>query len=732
MAQIIKRMTDRQQKKFDTAKENIDRATQYFKENYDRFNKFVSMTFRSTLTAQEKMFLLSKNRPIMEWNIMQPYISRLRGEFAKSQLAVKVNAIDGQQTFEQYGKQDEIDIIKFTEGHMRYLFHEMKISGTEYDLMTDVLAGGFAGAHVWYDYKDPYAFEQEIFIEPVWDATLFGFDPMAKDADKNDGEFFFEAYPQNKEKFQKQYEGIDLEGLAEINAVSTLKWSYHSQNEDIVLLVDYYYKKKMKKKLVKLSNGETMLMDEYKKFSEEWDARESAMMEVRQKPIIVDERMTEICKINRLKMIGTQILEEEETDLPSFPYVYIDGNSELIKNPDNSYVQYMTRPYVYDAVSAQKLKNFAGQNLVYGMMKMVQSPFMASTDNLRGQDAEPWRNPQDANVLTYNAFKDDDPTIPLQPPIPIAPQPLPPEIMASFETADQVMQNTLGSFDASMSKMTEHEMSGVAYREMATMSNAASKPYIDSMIRGMQSIAEKVLELIPMVHITPRSIPIMDEQGRKQYIKVNQEGGINLNFRPGELEVKIEAGPAFGIQQDRALQSLNATAKAFPGFAEFIHAKGLAIITDNLRDIRGSEELIMLADEYTQEMQQMRAQAAQQPNPEVMKTQLAEQKLMLESQLAEQKMLIEDRQSKIKALTDIGKIKIDKEKNKVEMIKAFADINASRKESILEEDRLEYDKLLSGLEMINNRVQMDYDEMERNFRRALDKHEANKPEPMVS
>jgi hypothetical protein len=725
-------MTQRQQKRFDKAKENIDRATQYFKENYDRFNKFCSMVFRSTLTAQQKMFLLSKNRPIMEWNILLPPISRLRGEFGKHQVEVKVNGKNGQEIGKDAGTFEDIGLIDFVEGHMRYQFHDMKVNGVEYDLMTDVLVGGFAGAKVWHDYEDPYSFDQRIYCAPVWDATLFGFDPMAKDKDKNDGEFFFEAYPQNKEKFEEEYKDVDLEGLAEINAVSSLKWSYHSQNEDIVLLVDYYYKKKKKKKLVLLSNGESMLMDEYKEFEQEWRQRENIGLEVRQIPQIVDERMTEVCSIHRMKMIGTQILEEEETDLPSFPYVYIDGNSELIKNPDNSYVQYMTRPYVYDAVGAQNMRNFAGQNLIYGMMKQVQSPFMASTDNLRGQDAEPWRNPQDANVLTYNAYKDDNPEIPLQPPIPIQPQALPPEIMQTFEISGKVCEESLGAFDASLAKLTEHETSGKAYSEIQSMSNAAAKPYVDNMILGIQSIAAKFLELIPMVYTTPRSIPILDAQGRKKYVKINQEGGITINFRPHDLEVKIEAGASFGIQQDRALQALNATAKAFPGFAEFIHAKGLHIITDNLRDIRGSEELIMLAEEYTAEMEQMKQMMAGQPNPEQAKTDLAREKLMMESQLSERKMMTEDRQTKIKALTDIGKLKIDKEKNKVEMLKAFADINQSRKDSMNEENSLEFEKLKAGLELMHERLQLDYDEMERNFQRAITKHEMNKPEKIVN
>jgi hypothetical protein len=710
-------MNHKQRKKFEKAKKNIEKSYQYFKPNYDRFNKFVQMVFVTTLSAQEKQWLQSKNRPPMEFNIMEPYISRLRGEYVKSQYEVKCGGKDGK----------EIDpaLIDFVEGHMRHIFHEMRTKSVQYDIITDTLVGGFAGAKVYTDYSSERSFHQDIFVKPVWDATMFGFDMMAKEEDKNDGDFYWEAYPQSKEQFEKDYPDIDLIGIAQSNAFSSIKWSYRTDNEEIVLLMDYYYKKKVKKRIVLLTNGESMTMDEYKEFVEDWEL----MGEIRQVPQIVDERMTHITKICRYKMIGTRILEEEETDLPSFPYIYFDGNSETIKNPDNSHVQFMTRPYVYNAIAAQKLKNFAGQSLAYGLMKMIQSPFMASTDALRGQDAEPWRNPQDANILLFNAFKDDNPEVPLQPPIQIAATPLPPEISNTFEQADAVMQNVLGSFDASMSKLTEHEMSGVAYEEMQTMSNSAAKPYMESMKRGNQSIAQKILELIPMTYTTPRSVPIMDAQGRKSYIKINQEGELSMNFKPDDLEVKIEAGPSFGVQQNRALQAFNATAKAFPGFAEFMHAKGLDIIVDNLQDIRGADELKLRADEYAAEMKEMQAAMAQQPNPETMKTELAQQKLMMETELAERKMLTEDKQAKIKALTDIGKIKLEKERNKIDMINAMASLNESRQKNMMEEDKLQYEKLLTALELTQNHLQMDYEEMDRNFMRAVKKYELNNPKP---
>jgi len=720
------RMTTKQRKKFDKAKKNIDKSYQYFKQNYDRFNRFVHMTFVSTLSPNEKMFLLSKNRPLMEFNILEPYISRLRGEFINSQIDIKVGrkseaGMDDSLPPEvrMQKEKEQIAQLKFVEGHLRHIFHEMKVNGVEYDLLTKTLTGGYAAAKVYADYKDDKSFDQQIFVRPVFDPTLIGFDMLATKHDKSDAEYFWEAYPMNKERFEKEYSDIDLEGLGNTNSYEGIKWSYRSEQEDIVLLVDYYFKKRSKKRLVKLSDGSTMLMDEYKKFAEWWDE----MLFIPQMPQIVEERMTTVETIWRYKMIGNHLLEEEETDLPFFPYIYIDGNSELIKNQDNSNVQFMTRPYIYNAISSQKLKNYSGQSLAYGMMKMIQSPFMASTDSLRGQDAEPWRNPQDANVLTFNAFKDDDPNVPLQPPIQLAPTPLPPEIMGTFEMADSVAMNTLGNFDPQVNAQASNPMSGKAYQQVQIMSTAAAKPYIVSMIRGMQSIAESIVTLIPMIHTDKATLPVRDSRGLKSYVKINQDGGVSMKFRPDDLDVSLEAGPSFQVQQAQSQAALDETAKAFPGFAALVEAKALPILVDNLRDIRGGDELKLMANEFMQEMAEMKERAKGQPNPEMMMVQVAQQQVSSEAQTAMARVDAENRKTQVKAMVDMANVEIAREKNQIELAKAIASISSTNEKTSMEKGKIEYDKILAALEASNNIIQMDLDEADRRFNRDMAKRE---------
>ena len=96
--------------------------------------------------------------------------------------------------------------------------------------------------------------------------------------------------------------------------------------------------------------------------------------------------------------------------------------------------------------------------------------------------------------------------------------------------------------DANASAM-EHTMS---------IANSAATPYLEGMRQFMQGVADRILELTPLIHRTPQTLPIRTPEGDAAYIKVNSDEGISLNYDPEELQVKLSAGPAFALQQREA------------------------------------------------------------------------------------------------------------------------------------------------------------------------------------
>jgi hypothetical protein len=323
------------------------------------------------------------------------------------------------------------------------------------------------------------------------------------------------------------------------------------------------------------------------------------------------------------------------------PYVFVDGDSIDIVEGQSGNITQMTKPYVYHAEGAQKLKNLSGQALATELENMVQHKFVVMKEAIPEEKSyqDALTMPQKANTLVVNAFKDDDPNIPIPNPIsPVTRIPAPPEISNAFTMSDQVTQSILGSYDAALG-INDNQLSGVAIVEAATQSNAAAMPYIVNYLQAWTQVANIIIDLIPKYWKTPRTVPVIDKDGKRSFAIINTPNNpesIDINYDSNALQVQVKAGVNFQIQKARALQQIIAMTQASPIFAEFMNTKGLEVLLDNF-EIRGIDILKELAVQFKQEVEQRKqaemkaAQEAQQNNPMIMKAQNDRMKIMSEN-----------------------------------------------------------------------------------------------------
>lgn len=652
-------------------KQAVENSHKNFKENIDRYNDFRRMVFVTSLSDNEITMLKTLKKPVVEFPILEAYISRLRGEFSKQEPSIEVHARDGVET--------DTQILELLENHIRNILDAANKDGLEYNVYTDTLSGGYSVVKVYTDYTSPMSFHQDIFIKRVYDPTMTGFDPMAMKEDKSDGEYCFEIFPMSKKEFERKYPDLDISSINFGKSLGDFRWSYESGSEKIILIADFYEKKHKKVKICMLSNGQVMTMDEYKKFLEEWEADGI----IAQAPVIVGKpRWTEQVNIVRYKFIENQVFDYQETSYKSLPYIFIDGNSVVTRQHEEGAVKQVTRPYVYQAKGAQKLKNFAGQSLANELENMSMAKMAMPKDGIPPAYKDAYVEPQKANVYVYNAFKDDDPNVPLPAPI-FMPRPqIPPEIGNTFQMSDALTQNILGSFDASMTKLTEQQVSGIAIQETATLSNAAAMPYVVSFMRGLQSIGERVVELIPLYQRTPRTIPVLDAQGKRSYVKINQEGGVSLDYDDNAIQVKIEAGVNFGVQKSRAYNQIIQMMNTSPVIAEFVASVGMKYILDNI-EMRGQEAFKEDVEKWMEERKRLAAQQQQQPTPEQQMAQAAQFQVQAEAQNAAQKNAIHAQEVQTKSIISMAELDMERQKNQVEMMKALAEIERNLEQSMI-------------------------------------------------
>lgn len=638
---IAKKHTDRLKQ----LKKSVEESQEYFHDNVERYEKFMRFVFKSSLDGIEEATLADRGLPTIEFNILEAYISRLRGEFAKQQPALTVRAADGvplSMLTPQFNQTLEV-----VEAHLRAVFFDGTNDMLQYNVYSDLLAGGFSVMKIYTDYVNEMSFEQNICIEKC-DPTLCGFDPLARDSHKGDGRFCYELYPMTKDEFIDKFGEAALKDIQFTKSLAGFDWSFVNEQEKILLVCEYYEKQSKKETVIKLTNGHSVTEKEYEKFLREWE--DSG--EIAQPPVPVKKRRTMIEKIVRYRFCESAVLDVVETDYKYLPLVFFDGNSVNIKD-GGSYTQ-MTRPYVYHAMGIQRLKNLAGQSLGNELENTIQHKFVVALESIPTDYQNAYQNVQKADTLIYNHFLDtNNPTVTLPPPREIVRTPIPPQITETFRMSDEMTQVILGSYDGAAGQ-NNGQMSGIAFARSSMQSNTASLPYMCGLYKGLDRMALVYVDMIPKYYRTPRSLPVVLPDGKRKYFEINKKGSLYMNYDPNHFEVKVEMGVNFAMQKEIALQTVIALSQASQSFAQFFNQYGLPILLDNI-DIRGIEDLKEKAQEFQKQMQQQQ-QMAQKQQMQQMQMQAQQQAMSMQQA---QKELQSPTQEQIEVMAIQQKAQLD-------------------------------------------------------------------------
>lgn len=707
-------------------KQNIENSTLYFKKNNDRFHEFMKFVFQTGLTDNDESSLKTAGKPIIEFNLNNAPVSRLAGEFSKQMPSIEVMAEHGMPVDEQ--------TIMVVEGHIRHILDDANKHNAQYNIYKRQLGGGFSNWKVFTDYVHEMSMDQVIKARMVYESTLVGFDDTAREASKSDSEFSYEFFPMRKEKFEAKYPWVDMTELKFSQQENSLSWSYTANQQEIILVCDYYEKKRKKVKLVRVAGLGDMTKEKYEELVAKWQQE----ARVEQMPAITDERDSYKTIICRYVLVGTEIIKYEETDYRYLPHVFVDGDSAIIKDGNGSAYMQFTKPYTFHAKGIQRLVNFAGQVIGNDFENMVMHKFMVAKESIPQEEEyqAAYKNVQLASTLVYNAFMDNDPEKPIPAPREVARVPLPPEVLQTFTNAMQMLQNILGSYDAALG-INDNQLSGTAIVEAATQSNAAAMPYVVSHMQALSHVATMILDLIPKYYKTPRTIPIIDRDGVRSFVKINVQGAPSFNYDENALSVRVEAGPNFAIQKARALNQIMLLMQASPLFAQFMNEMGISYILDNM-EFRGSDILAEKSKQWMEQLQQRMAQQAQQPNPDQIKAQIEQQKLQQKAQADQTEAFLKEKElaiAKEKADTDRLKLELDagmaQDKLMVDIVKAKAEEDRAASDVAIKKMDMDHKIRKDNMDMALKHRDMQHDHaistIETQIEHRRQKHEEREP-----
>lgn len=673
MANIAQRHLE----KLDYLKSCVRASHDYWLPNAQRYNKFMNFVFNTSLDVDDIGKLDALSKPTIEFNILEAFISRLRGEFAEHEPDMQVGAAEG--LLDSDISEELVKTIEVVEAHLREIFSGASNDGLEYKIYTDCLGGGYSVVKVSNEYLNELSFDQKIVVDRVFDPTLTGFDPLARKSHKGDGDYCFELIPKTREEMIDEFGEDSVKDLSFIRAVDGFSWSYQNSEQKIALVCDFYKKAKKKEKIVKLTNGHITLKRHYEDLAKAWI--EEGVFEVL--PEIVSERWSVIETIERYVFCENRVLRHEKTPYKYLPLVFIDGNSVSLPQDKQNSSRDMTRPYAYQAMGAQKLKNYAGQTVGSEMIGMVQHKFKACIEGIPEQYLDTYTNLQNASTLIYYAFDPNNPERSLPAPMEIQRTPTPPIVESIYLNSDKVIQAILGAYDAQLG-ITDGETSGRAIEQGALHSNAASKPYLVGYINGLNRVAVILIDLMPKIYVTPRSIPVRKANGLRDYQVINQKdnpNSVSMRYDPKNLNIRIEVGANGTLEKQRALHQITLMMKASEQFAAFINAVGLENLLDNMT-IRGVEDLKLKAITWMKQQQAQAQENADKPTPE---QELIQAEVAIETARIEQKA----KEAEAKFAIDSARVANEKEKTNIEFARLMAEIENKDLERIIEVERLD-------------------------------------------
>jgi Phage P22-like portal protein len=646
-------ITKKEEPNLISLKRNVEQSWQYSRHNYQRWQEFMAMTFRSALSDQDRESLRYIGRPPIESMIIAAHTSRIQGEFARQQFNVDVHPSEGIR-LDKLSK-TYIRDLEVLQAHLNETLLETSNGKFQYNLFQDVLVGAFGVAKLDVDFINPRSFLQRINIQKIANPCLTGFDPLATERHKGDGRYAFQLYPMTQEEFQLEY-GKDLtKKISFTRSLQSFNWSYINAREKIVLVCEFFEKETKNANLLLLSDQTTMLESKYNEMLKNWN-------KFAVPPTEMDRRQVQVTEIKRSEFCETEIMKErQKTYHEMLPLVYFDGRSVMIADNiggSGGQNRQFTIPYGFPAKDAQRLKNVAMQTLGHELEGMMQHKIMIAKEAVP-QDpkyVEAYTHPQKEACIVWEQFVPDRPEMKNEPPQILARPPVPSIIMETYQAMDQTIQACFGSYDAILG-INGKEISGKAIQQGAMQSDASVMPYLVGFQTGLERCAEIIVNLIPKVYITPRTIPIRLPDGTREHIVIKEsvEGdSIEFNYDPHEISVKIESGVNSNIQKQLAVEQITTLMNTSETFKAFMERKGLPVLLKNI-DIRGIEGLEDKVEDFMAEIEKERQQAGSQPsdtdkivNAEIHKTEL-------EAEARDQK-------TQADMAVNIAKVAVEKEK----------------------------------------------------------------------
>lgn len=470
------------------------------------------------------------DRPMYEYNKLRITVKRIVNDMRSNRPQGKVLGYED----------NDKDTAEIYEGLCRNIWN-VSDGDTVIDYAAEhQVCGGMGAWRIDTEYSDDEAFEQDITIKMIKNPFCLYADPACQDFMKRDAMFWLLTTKIHKDKYKAKYPNAKLVSFQDdVDFEADEDWD----DKEYVRICEYWWKEPVNKQIALLDTGETIDLTVTK-------LPEGSTI-IKQRDVVSYKIKTAICS-------GDAILEGPTDWAGSmFPFVIVYGDYIVIDGRAHWFG--LTR----FAKDAQRAYNYARTAITETVALSPQAKWWATVEQAKG-NIEAWADAHKKNMpfMLFNA----DPKHPGAPTrmggadVPVA-------LIQESQIASDEIKAVTGIFDNSLGNQAS-ETSGVAIRARANQGQIATFNYMDNQSKGIRLTWEIIMDLIPNIYDTTRSIRILGADGAEKFAKVNHidpaTGEAVNDLSRGKYDVTVSVGPSFMTQRQEAVEAYSAIGQANP------------------------------------------------------------------------------------------------------------------------------------------------------------------------
>ena len=481
----------------------------------------------------------AQNRPCLTINRLPQFVNQVANSVRVNPPAIKAIPAGGEATAE---------LAEIYSGLMRQIQYRSNATNVFANAVYYAVACGIGHFRIVTDFADENGFDQEILIKRIQHPLSVFWAPGSVEPDRSDAEYCLVSEMIGRKEFQKRFPDAAMTDFAapeDLNAESGLFWA----NRDAVRVCEYWVKRPHERTIARLAGGETVDITEV-------DPEELRGLE------IVAQRKVKSHKIEHYLLSGEEILEGPNQwagrYIPIFPVIGSETSLET---------KVIRSGLIRFSRDSQQLYNFWRSAAAESIALAPRAPFLATPAMIakfKGQ----WdtQNTISRPYLLYEA----DPDVPGGRPMREPPPDIPAALVNESGMAADELKATTGVYDAALGAQS-NEISGIAIRARASQGDISALHYQDNLMATLNHLGRVLIDLIPNIYDSERTVRILQEDETHQPVRVNVPV-MGVNGKPmlindlnqGTYDVRVKIGPSYATRRAEAADAMLQFIQAVP------------------------------------------------------------------------------------------------------------------------------------------------------------------------